>query len=371
MIKNRISRLRRLLRQRDLPALLVTIPANRFYLSGFTPDDGQPGESSGALLISQSSAIILTDFRYQLTAASQAEYFDLQVYPRGLALELKTLLDELGIKKLAIEAMGLLVGQMRQMERILSVELVPTEGLVEELRVIKDKHEIALIEKSLHIMEQAVESIFEGDIAGQREDHLAHLLLNKVRELGADGFSFDPIVASGANGAEPHAHAGGDMVAAGSPLVVDTGASYKKYASDITRTYLPAGKNTGQTAKPDANWEKVYKTVYAALQAAISGIRPGMTGAQADELARTVIEEAGYGKCFGHSLGHGVGLMVHESPSLSPRSLDVLMPGMVFTLEPGIYLPGWGGVRLEQMVELTPKGPRVLNQYNGFYSFES
>ncbi len=366
MTASRIESLRALLKKHKLPALLVTIPANRFYLSGFTPEDGQMGESAGALLISQRAAIILTDFRYQLTAESQAENFELRVYQSGLAQELALALKSLRIKTLGVEAMGLLLAQMRQLEEKLPlVNLVPVMGLVESLRMVKERREITLIKKSLHIMEAALASVFAGAVTGQSELALSFQMETKVRASGGDGFSFEPIVAGGKSGAEPHAHASAALVKAGKPLVVDVGARYKKYMSDITRTYLPGG------GKPDANWRKVYPVVYAALQAALGGIRPGMTGRQADALARDVISRAGYGKCFGHSLGHGVGLMVHEGPSLSPRSGDVLKEGMVFTLEPGIYLPGWGGVRLEQLVALTARGARLLNQYDGFYHFES
>ena len=361
MIKNRISRLREHLKRKQIPALLVTVPANRFYLSAFTPDDGQPGESAGALLISRQAAILLTDFRYQLTAESQAEYYDVQVYTTGLAQELVMLTQELGLKSLAVEAAGLTLAQWELLQRNLpEIELISCVGLVEELRQIKDSGEIKAITHSLAIMEKSLRKVMDEGVVGKEEIHVARLLARTVEDMGGDGLSFAAIVASGPNGAEPHAHAGRELIAAGRPLVIDVGACYQKYASDITRTYLPQDGG-------DKKWHQIYPVVRDALQAALAGIRPGMQGHEADDIARQVIVDAGYGRNFGHSLGHGVGLMVHEAPSLSPRSREILKPGMVFTLEPGIYIPGWGGIRLEQMVELTPQGCRLLNQLDDFY----
>jgi Xaa-Pro aminopeptidase len=209
-------------------------------------------------------------------------------------------------------------------------------------------------------MEKSLRRVMNEDVAGKEEIYIARRLARTVEAMGGDGLSFAAIVASGPNGAEPHAHAGQKLIAPDQPLVIDAGAYYRKYASDITRTYLPQGEG-------DKKWRAVYPVVRQALQAAIEGIRPGMQGHEADDIARQIITNAGYGRNFGHSLGHGVGLMVHEAPSLSPRSREVLKPGMVFTLEPGIYIPGWGGIRLEQMVELTPPGCRLLNRLDDFY----
>jgi Xaa-Pro aminopeptidase len=361
MIKTRINLLRQRLKREKLPALLVTSPANRFYLSGFSPEDGQAGESAGALLISQDAAFLLTDFRYQLTAAAQAVYYEIIIHSGGLARELARLCPKLGLKKLAVEADGLLLGQWRQLEQQLEhLELGVSSGLVEDLRQIKDAQEIKTIARSLELMEKTLSQVMAGNLSGYTERRLALELERKLQDAGGYGLSFPAIVAGGANGAEPHAQAGDALIRPDFPLIVDTGAEYEKYMSDITRAYLLQGQGDGQ-------WREIYATVRAALEAALEGIRPGMSGAQADALARGIIEKKGYGPNFGHSLGHGVGLMVHESPSLSARSAQILLPGMVFTLEPGIYIPGWGGVRLEQMVELSESGCRLLNRLTDFY----
>ncbi|MDR1396395.1 MAG: Xaa-Pro peptidase family protein [Desulfarculales bacterium] len=362
MIKTRIGKLRRRLKQEGLPAILITVPANRFYLSAFTPEDGQAGESSGALLISQDAAFLLTDFRYKLTALAEAVYYEIRLCPAGQAQELAELSRDLGLKKLALEEGGLLFSQWRQLEKNLpGLELVPAGGLVEDLRQIKEGAEIEAIRRSLELMEQALMQTMSQTAAGRSERALALELERAVQDLGGDGLSFPAIVAGGPRGAEPHAQAGGDIISPDSPLVVDVGAAHKKYMSDITRTYLEQGRE-------GFKWKEVYATVRQALETALAGIKPGMSGAQADALARRVIEKKGYGPNFGHSLGHGVGLMVHEAPSLSPRSRQQLLPGMVFTLEPGIYIPGWGGVRLEQMVALEETGCRLLNRLDHFYN---
>lgn len=365
MYKLRIARLRELLKRQRLDALLVTVPANRRYLSGFRAADGQLGETSGALLISPGDALLLTDFRYELSARAQAPLFTTHIYRRGLPQGLAEILKGSRIKRLGYEAEGLLVLQRDRLELTLKgVELVPTQGLVAELRRIKDSTELAAIRRSLALMEGVLSDYLEGDFIGRSERELALETMRRVEDAGAEGPAFDPIVAAGPNGAEPHAEPGDTLVEPGQPVIMDLGARLDGYASDITRTVLAGG-----IEHLDPTFREVYPVVRRAQQEAMARIRPGMTGAQADAIAREVIDQAGYGRQFGHSLGHGVGIDTHEDPSLGPGSDQVLEPGMVFTIEPGIYLPGWGGVRLEQMVVLEPGGCRLLNGLNGFYEF--
>lgn len=363
MVKLRLARLRALLRKENLDGLLVTLPANRRYLSGFLPDDGQWGESSGALLITQGDALIFTDFRYQLSAQEQAACFTTRIYRRGMAAELAPLVSELRLKRLGFEAEALLVDQkMRLEEALKGVELVPTRGLALGLRRLKDPAEMKAMRQALAIMEQALKQVLALDIVGRSERELALMLNRLVEDMGADGPAFPPIVASGPNGAEPHAEPGPRIIERGEPVIFDVGAKFQGYASDMTRTVVAGGLEAA-----DERFRQIYAIVRQAQLAALAGIRPGMTGVEADQIARQIIAASGHGQRFGHSLGHGVGLNTHESPSLSPGSKDILEPGMVFTIEPGIYLPGWGGVRLEQMALMTKDGCQLLNQMDGFY----
>lgn len=363
MIKMRLARLRRLLVKQRLDGLLVSLPANRRYLSGFTPADGQLGESCGSLLITQRDALLLTDFRYQLTAQAQASYLEVRIYRQGLAQELAGLAGQLGVKRLGLEAEALLVDQHQRLAAALTgVELVPTRGLVAGLRVKKDPEELRQITASLALMERVLDQVLSGDLMGKSERQLASQLMRAVEDQGGEGPAFPPIVASGPNGAEPHAEPGERVIQAGEPVIFDVGAQVGGYLSDISRTVVAGGLELA-----GEQFRQVYAVVRQAQLKAIQEIKPGMTGSEADALAREVIAQAGYGERFGHSLGHGVGLYTHEAPSLGPNSRDILEAGMVFTIEPGIYLPGWGGVRLEQMVVLTPMGCRLLNGLDRFY----
>ncbi len=366
MHKKRLTKLRSLLLQMELDALVVTLPANRRYLSGFTQADGQWGESAGWLLIAPTAAVLVTDSRYQLSAGQQAPLFELRLHRQGLAKETAALAAELGIKRLAIEADGMLVMWQQALARELDqVELKPTRGLVGSLRLRKDSTEVAAITASLELMEGVLGDMLAQDLAGRSERELALAITRAVEDAGAEGTAFEPIVAAGPNAAEPHAQPGGRSLQPGRCALFDVGARVDGYCSDISRTVVVGGPG-----RADDTFRRVYPVVRRAMEEAIAGIEVGMTGAEADALARRVIERAGFGENFGHSLGHGVGLATHEAPSLSPGSSDVLLQGMVFTIEPGIYLPGWGGVRLEQMVLLEDQGCRLLNGWNDFYRLD-
>jgi Xaa-Pro aminopeptidase len=364
MLKKRLAKLRRRLIKNGLDGLIVSLPAHRRYLSGYTPEDGGWGETSGWLLITASDAVLFTDFRYELTALEQAPLFKVVVHRQGLAKALKPLLQANRVKRLSVEAGAMLVEHFERLARELGegVELVPFTGLVSKERVLKDKFELQSIQASLGIIEKVLGSVISNDIVGKTERELALAITRATEDAGADGAAFPPIVASGPNGAEPHAEPGQRIIAAGEPVIFDVGAKKDGYCSDISRTVLAGGLQ-----KADDRFREVYAVVRRAQLKAIAEIKPGMTGAEADAIARQVIAEAGYGERFGHSLGHGVGLATHEAPSVGPNSAEILEPGMVFTVEPGIYVPGWGGVRLEEMVVLTENGCQLLNRLNGFY----
>ncbi|MBU1154507.1 MAG: aminopeptidase P family protein [Proteobacteria bacterium] len=363
MIKTRLAALRRLLKKQGLDAILVTLPANRRYLSGFTPDDGQWGESSGCLLISQTAALLLTDFRYELTARSQAAYFETMIYHQGLAPLLGMIAPELGLKTLAYESEAMLdMWRSRLEQHLPGVEIKPTLGLVSKLRVKKNSAEIRALAASLALMEKVLDQTLAGELIGRSEREVALSIARAVEDAGAEGVSFPPTVASGPNGAEPHAESGERVIQRGDPIVFDVGAKLKGYCSDISRTVVAGGLEAA-----DERFAKVYGATLAAKNKAYDEIMPGMTGNEADAIAREVIDQAGFGSRFGHSLGHGVGLATHEDPRVGPRADDVLDAGMVFTIEPGIYLPGWGGVRLEDMVLLTGEGCMRLGKLDRFY----
>ena len=213
---------------------------------------------------------------------------------------------------------------------------------------------MALLQKAIDASDAAMEAVCPTITAGMTEREVAWRMEMAMRDFGADGISFDTIVASGPNGAMAHHRPSDRMIQEGEPIVIDMGAIVDGYCSDITRTVV--------VGEPDETFNKIYDIVLGAQLTAINMVKPGMTGEDCDDLSRAVIAEAGYGDNFGHSLGHGVGLAVHENPRVSPRSPDKLEPNMVFTVEPGIYLTGWGGIRIEDIVVLGDDGAKVLSK---------
>ncbi len=361
----RLKALRDRLEENGLDALLVSQPDNRRYLSGFKAEDASLTESSGHLLITSRRAILATDFRYAEAAAEEAPLFEVMVYKKGLAELLAGLLDgragELEIEKLGFESDWLTYAAVQKLtEKLGQNRLVPSRNLVANLRLIKDAGETAAMERSLAAIEAVMDELIELLRPGMSEREAAWRIIEGLEKRGCEP-AFPPIVASGPNGAKPHATPTERVIAEGEPIVIDAGARLDGYCSDITRTVC--------LGRPDDKFKAVYTAVRKAQLAAIEGIEPGMDSVAADKLARDVIAEAGYGEAFGHSLGHGVGLATHEAPSVGPLKPVELRPGMVFTVEPGVYLPGWGGVRLEVMVELTETGLRRLGRLDRFYEF--
>lgn len=353
----RINRLQQQLRRQKLDALLVSDPYNRRYLSGFSVADHGIGESSGLLLIPASGEIhLLTDFRYELQAERDVPWARLAIYRKGLLNLLAGLLPKLGIGRLAIESDYTLLSRHATLAKRLQrrkIELVPSSGLIEKMRVIKDEDEIELIRRSVQLNEEVFTAIFPTITPGQTEIDIALALEAKMRRLGAEGASFPSIVASGANSALPHAVPTATAIAADQPLTIDMGLIRQGYCSDMTRTFVP-----GQA---DQRYLELHRLVRRAQCAGIAAIRAGVSGQEVDAAARDIIAAAGYGANFGHSLGHGVGLAVHEMPRLASRGSQKLQAGMVVTVEPGIYIPGWGGIRLENMVVVRENGCENLN----------
>jgi len=351
-ISNRISKLRQKLVEQEIDGILVSQPENRYYLSGF---DG----SAGFLLITPQNTILATDFRYIEQARTQAPDYEIFQIVNDIAGGFPELIAGLSLRRLGFEAGHISFALHRQLTDILNkvksqLELVPTNGLVESLRVVKEPEEIELITKAVEIVDSALEYI-EGIIhIGMSEKEIAWEIEKFLREKGSQTIPFDIIVASGPNSALPHAKPSQRAIHSGEPVIIDIGARVGGYSSDLTRTICLGNR--------DDTFNKVYDTVLRAQLEAIALITEGMSGDQADSLARTIIEQAGYGEAFGHGLGHGIGLAPHEQPRLGPKSPEIITSGMVFTIEPGIYLAGWGGVRIEDTVVMESGKIRVISK---------
>ena len=351
-MNNRLSKLREMLALQELDVLLVSTPENRRYMSGFTG-------SAGYLLISAKDAVLATDFRYIEQAQKQAPLFrivrigaDLSWFP--------TILGEISAMKVGFEADDLTVAAYRSFEGSLNgisssnrPSLLATTGIVEELRSIKDKEEMILLGDAINIGDKAFNQVVASLEPGVTEREVAWRLERAIREMGGDGLAFDTIVGAGPNGAMAHHMPTDRPIGSGEPVVIDMGAKVKGYHSDLTRTIC--------LGEPTDTFHKVYDIVLGAQLTAIATVEAGKTGEMGDALARKVIQEAGYGESFGHGLGHGVGLVIHEHPRVSPTAQNVLQNGMVFTIEPGIYITGWGGVRIEDVVVLENGRARVIS----------
>ena len=347
-MSDRIDRLRRRISEEGLDAIIISQPENRRYLSGFTG-------SAGFLFVTASSAVLATDFRYTEQAERQAPDFRIHRIEGDLQRWLPQLVSAAPGKRVGFETNGVTFHTYRQLTAAVGDrELVPTDGIVECLRAIKDKHELELLTRAAEISDAAFDEVAASIRPGVTEKEVAWLMEKAMRERGSESMPFDIIAASGPNAALAHHRPSERPVAEGEPLVIDMGARVDGYSSDLTRTIC--------LGTHDEVFGTIYRLVLQAQRAAIDGIEAGMSGEQADALARRVIEEGGHGEEFGHGLGHGVGLAPHEQPRLGRGSQDVLTEGMVFTVEPGIYVSGWGGVRIEDMTVLHQGRVKVLSR---------
>jgi len=350
---NRLLWLIEALAQHELDGILVSTPENRRYLSGFTG-------STGYLLVSNNQAELATDSRYIEQATEQAEDFQVVPAQSGWNWLIESLqksgLHRLGFESehLTVSAHQQLLESIKQEPALASLSLVTTSGIIEGLRAFKDQQELALLQHAIASSDSAMDAVCPTLREGLTEREVAWRMEQAMREFGADSISFNTIVASGPNGAMPHHRPTDRTIGQGEPVVIDLGAKFGGYCSDITRTIV-----LGQA---DETFRHVYDIVLGAQLTAISIVRPGMTGGECDSLSRSVIQEAGHGDNFGHGLGHGVGLAVHEAPRVGLNSNDTLAVGTVFTVEPGIYIPGWGGVRIEDIVLLEQAGATPLSK---------
>ncbi len=353
-LKVRHKAIRDAMNELKLDSLLLTHPADLAYLSNFTGDD-----SVG--LITDKDFYLVTDFRYKEQAELEAGWLKTSLRDGKMADAVAKAVAEAQVGRIGFEANFTTFGQVMALDKAIKeasngkqVELVPLEDVLVNIRKIKDDHEIDLIRKSVALAEEAFDAIRDQIKPGQTESYLAGLLVFELRARGASDASFPPIVATGANSSLPHYRPTDVTVQKDQPLLFDFGALYKGYCSDLTRTFILGRAST--------RIKQIYKIVHEAQLAAIKFLRPGVTTMQADRVARDVIEKAGFLESFGHGLGHGIGRDIHELPTMRHTGgEEELRPGMVVTVEPGIYLPGEGGVRIEDDVLITHSGCEVLS----------
>jgi Xaa-Pro aminopeptidase len=336
------------LQQEQLDALLITSPVNVTYLTGFT------GEAS-YLIVGRERALLVSDFRFIEQIAQECSGLETKIRPPTQTLQAATseALGELGFRAVGFESATMTVADLETLrEQAKTIDFKGSKERVEELRAVKDVGEVAAIREAIAIAERAF-AVFQTMLRpGDTEKELGDAMEMYVRRAGGSATSFTPIIAVDERAALPHAPASDRKVGDSNLLLVDWGATGEGYKSDLTRVLAT------RTISPKL--EQVHAVVLKAQQQAIRAIRPGVTGRVVDAEARSVIEQEGFGKFFGHGLGHGIGLQIHEGPMLRPNSDAVLQAGNVVTVEPGIYLPGWGGVRIEDDVLVTPDGCEVL-----------
>lgn len=346
--KRRIEGLRRLIIGAGLDALYITNPENRFYLSGFSG-------TAGALLLCRDQSYLLTDFRYIDQVSHESPGFTIIEVKGTYADALFEIVKEKGLLRLGCEGDHLTYNQFVALaDKLKGVELRPSSGQVEGLRLCKDDSEVRLIKEAVRIASQAFLQELPGIKPGVTEQQVALRLEYTMRQMGAGGAAFKIIVASGARSAMPHGVASTKVIREGDIVTLDFGAVFCGYHSDITRTVVVGWSRQ--------KLEDIYQIVLEAQMKAIAVLKAGVRAADVDRAARGVIESRGYGPFFGHSTGHGLGLNVHENPSLSVKNDAILQAGMVVTVEPGIYLPGWGGVRIEDTVLVEERGCKVLSE---------
>lgn len=346
MYKDRLVCLREYLREQELDGVVVSKLENLHYFSGFTGDDSM-------LVIGMNTAQLVTDFRYVEQAAREAPDFKVKKQEKGLLKRVAEVINEDGLSRVGFEGGSLcydwhrkIAGQLHDVDFTHSVSL-------DSLRQVKSQEELACIRRAMEIGDEAFEYILTYIRPGISELDVAAALENCMRQKGSQRPSFDTIVASGKRGSLPHGTATEKLINVGEFVTMDYGAVYKGYHSDMTRTVC--------MGRADEKQRHVYSTVLKAQELGVSLVQPGASGKEVDRLVRQQIAEAGYGRYFGHGLGHSVGLEIHEEPRLSPSSTcEALAENMLVTVEPGIYIPDWGGVRIEDTVAVREGGCEIL-----------
>ncbi|WP_326716889.1 M24 family metallopeptidase [Vagococcus jeotgali] len=337
----RVEKLRSKMREHDLDSFLITNEFNLRYLTGFTG-------TTGLALITLEHAYFVTDFRYTEQASEQCEGYKIIKNVKPLYEELGDLVNHLALANMAFEEQTVTFFQYTELERLVECDLIPVTGIIESLREVKDVSEIETIRKACQIADSAFEHILTYIKPGMTEIQVANELDFYMRSLGASGVSFETIVASGLRSAMPHGVASDKVIEEGDFITIDFGCYYDGYVSDMTRTI--------SLGEPSDKLKEIYQIVKGAQQRVLDVAKPGMTGIELDAVARDYITEHGYGEAFGHSTGHGIGLEIHEGPNVSKVADKAFVPGNIITNEPGIYLPGIGGVRIEDDMLITEDG---------------
>jgi len=347
-MKQRLERLRNEFPSLGIEALIVGQPENRRYMSGFTG-------SAGLLVITDEEALLITDFRYYEQVRQQAPDFQLIEAGNSMIGALAEQIRQLGLKRVGFESHVVPVQTYREWcQKIGEVEWVATSMVVEKLREVKEPEELDCIREAVRITDEALAYVLDTIRPGMTEREVSWALEVYMRTHGAEALAFTTIVASGPRAALSHATVTDTPIEAGKPVVIDMGARYQGYCADMTRSFC--------LDYADDRYLQIWETVHKAQEAAKAGIRAGLSGVEVDALARDLIYGAGYEGKYGHGLGHGVGLAIHELPRASMTSKSVLQANATLTVEPGIYFPDWGGVRLEDLVVITEDGCEVLTQ---------
>ncbi len=342
----KLAKLRQALIDQNVDAILITNEYNRRYMTGFTG-------TAGVAVVSQNDAVFITDFRYTEQAAVQVKDFRIEQHKGTIFEEVAKQVALMGVKTLAFEKDAMHYGTYEVYKAAVKADFVPLSGVIEKIRLIKSQEEINIIKVACEIADNAFTHILNFIKPGITELDVSNELEFFMRKQGATSSSFDIIVASGLRSALPHGVATDKVIETGDFVTLDFGAYYNGYISDITRTVA--------VGQPSEKLVEMYNAVLESQLLALEKVGPGMTGAQADAVARDYLKSKGLGEAFGHSLGHGIGLEVHEGPGLNFRTEVVLEPNMTVTIEPGAYIPGVGGVRIEDDILITETGNEILN----------
>ncbi|KFM99200.1 aminopeptidase P family protein [Bacillus clarus] len=345
----RINNIQKQLQKYEIDGLLITKKENRQYTTGFTG-------SAGVTLISGTKAVFITDFRYVDQAKNEIKEAEIVMHKGNIEQEIANQVVRLNIKKLGLEENNMTLQQYKKLQKYVKAEMIPVCEIIENIRTIKDESEIETIKIAANIADEAFHHILQFLKPGICETDVRDELEFFMRKKGATSSSFQIIVASGVRSSLPHGVATNKMIEQGDIVTLDFGALYNGYCSDLTRTVA--------IGEPSKEFKKIYNIVLEALKRGTEAIKPGETAKSIDDITRNYITEHGYGQYFGHSTGHGLGLEIHEPLRLSQESTATLQEGMIVTVEPGIYIPNWGGCRIEDDIIITKDGHEVITKAN-------